>query len=49
MEELGQEQEVGVNDHASISQLCTYFGTYLKNNSHDISEILGSSKQYKGN
>ena len=30
-------------------QLYTYFGAYLKNYSHNFSETLGSSKQYKGN
>ena len=29
-------------------QFRTYFGTHLKNYSHDFPEILGSSKQYKG-
>ena len=30
--------------------MCTYFGAYLKNYSHDFPETLGScSKQYKGN
>ena len=33
-----------------IPQLCTNFGAYLKNYSHDFPETLGScSKQYKGN
>ena len=33
-----------------VQQLSTYFGPYLKNYSHDFTEILGScSKQYKGN
>ena len=32
-----------------LSQLLTYFSAYPKNYSHNFPEILGISKQYKGN